>query len=82
MPHVQRLALPITYIHGVKNQTWLPSSTERTVDWLTVHNGGQWYRRHLIPHYGHLDCMFGKDAASDVYPFILEHLEANASPPV
>ena len=30
----------------------------------------------VIPGYGHIDCIFGKNAVKDVYPFIVEHLEA------
>ena len=30
----------------------------------------------MIPGYGHIDCIYGKNAAKDVYPFVLEHLEA------
>ncbi len=78
LPHVERLAIPITYIHGAENETWLPHATERTVAWLSEHNGPDRYRRHVIPHYGHIDCIFGKDAARDVYPLILAHLEETA----
>jgi cholesterol oxidase len=31
-----------------------------------------------VPGYGHIDCMFGKDAVVDVYPIILGHLEKTA----
>ncbi len=78
LTHVERLAIPITYIHGAQNETWLPSATERTVRWLAEHNGADLYRRHVIPQYGHIDCIFGKDAARDVYPLILAHLEETA----
>jgi cholesterol oxidase len=80
LPRPERLALPITYIHGAENQTWLPRATERTVEWLSASNGAQLYRRHVIPLYGHIDCIFGKDAARDVYPLILQHLEETAHP--
>ncbi|HUM70089.1 MAG TPA: GMC oxidoreductase, partial [Chloroflexota bacterium] len=51
MPHVERLAVPITFIHGAENKTWLPESTNRTVEWLAAHNGRDLYTRHLIPNY-------------------------------
>ena len=79
MPHLDRLALPITFIHGAENQCFLPVSTQLTYDELSAANGAQWYRRRLIPGYGHIDCIFGKNAARDVYPFMLEHLDATAS---
>jgi cholesterol oxidase len=76
MPHLDRLAIPITFIHGEQNECFLPESTELTVKELASANGSNLYNRHVIPGYGHIDCIFGKNAAKDVYPFILEHLEA------
>jgi cholesterol oxidase len=78
LPNVERLAIPITYIHGVENEAWLPESTELTFNWLREHNGRHLYKRHLIANYGHIDCIFGKNAAVDVYPLILSHLEQTA----
>jgi cholesterol oxidase len=75
---VDRLAIPITYIHGAENEAWLPKSTERTFNWLRENNDRRLYDWHLIPNYGHIDCIFGKNAAVDVYPFILNHLEGTA----
>lgn len=75
----KHLAIPITFIHGAKNQCWLPESTALTLELLEQHNPGVRYARHVIPDYGHIDCIFGKDAARDVYPYILEHLQSLAS---
>ncbi len=80
MPHVERLAIPITFIHGAENQTWAPESTARTVEWLAANNGAGLYQRHLIPNYGHIDCIFGRNAVRDVYPYILDHLEKTSEP--
>jgi cholesterol oxidase len=76
LPHLGRLAIPITFIHGAENACFLPESTAQTMELLRQHNGAHLYRRHVIPGYGHIDCMFGKRAALDVYPLILKHLEA------
>lgn len=76
LPHLQRLAVPTTFIHGEENGCFLPESTEKTVQILRQRNGRHLYRRHVIPDYGHIDCMFGRRASRDVYPLILEHLEA------
>jgi cholesterol oxidase len=76
LPHLDRLAIPITFIHGAKNECFLPESTEITLHDLSEANGSSLYKRQVIPGYGHIDCIFGKDAVRDVYPFILEHLEA------
>ena len=76
LPHLDRLAIPITFIHGEQNECFLPESTEITLNDLAKANGSKLYQRHVIPGYGHIDCIYGKNAAKDVYPFVLEHLEA------
>jgi cholesterol oxidase len=76
MPHLDRLALPITFIHGAENMCFLPESTARTVELLREANGPTWYQRHVVPNYGHIDCIFGRDASRDVYPLIVKHLDA------
>lgn len=78
LSHLDRLALPITFIHGEENHCFLPESTAITYQLLQEKNGASFYERHLIPNYGHIDCIFGKNAVKDVYPYILNHLEANA----
>jgi cholesterol oxidase len=75
LPHLERLAIPITFIHGAENFCFLPESTATTMEMLQQRNGAGLYRRHVIPGYGHIDCMFGKHAARDVYPLILAHLD-------
>lgn len=76
MGQLERLAIPTAFIHGAENACFLPRSTEETVAALSQANGAALYRRHVIPAYGHIDCIFGRNAARDVYPYILEHLEA------
>ncbi|MFT4067177.1 alpha/beta fold hydrolase [Paraburkholderia sp.] len=71
------MRLPIGFIHGEKNETYLPESTARTYDMLRERFPEQPYERHLIPGYGHIDCMFGKNAAVDVYPVIVQYLNAH-----
>ncbi|HXJ93262.1 MAG TPA: alpha/beta fold hydrolase [Terriglobia bacterium] len=76
LPHLDRLAIPISFIHGAQNECFLPESTALTLQDLAKANGSNLYQRHVIPGYGHIDCIYGKNAANDVYPFVLEHLEA------
>ncbi|MGH7617740.1 MAG: alpha/beta hydrolase, partial [Gemmatimonadaceae bacterium] len=76
--NLDRLALPITYIHGERNRCFLPESTAATFDALVAANGAAQYRRIVVPGYGDIDCIIGKHAVRDVYPLILEHLR----PPV
>ena len=75
MPNIERLAIPITFFHGDKNCIFDPESTKITFDKLCEANGAQLYRRHILPGYGHSDCLIGKNAVVDVFPLILEHLE-------
>ena len=74
LPNVRRLAIPIAMLHGEKNDCFLPESTERTMEWMQAANGRDLYTRRVIPDYGQIDCIFGKNASQDVYPFILDHL--------
>lgn len=75
MPHLERLAVPMRFIHGAENRCYVPDSTKLTYDLLCAKNGSALYDRHVIPGYGHIDCIFGENAAKDIYPLILEHLE-------
>ena len=74
LPHVARLALPVTFIHGALNGYYWPESTAATHDLLRRAHGDKLYERHVVPRYGHLDCIFGKNASLDVYPLMLRHL--------
>jgi cholesterol oxidase len=76
LPHIDRMKIPIAFIHGSDNETWLPECTKTTYNLLCETNGPELYSRYLIPHYGHIDCIFGKNANRDVYPLILKHLDA------
>ncbi len=69
------MAIPITFISGGENECFLPESTEITYNLLRQKNGKELYKRFVVPNYGHIDCIYGKNAARDVYPFILNHLE-------
>jgi cholesterol oxidase len=75
MSHLERLAIPMAFIHGAENNCFLPESTQLTIELLGEKNGSKLYSRHVIPNYGHIDCIYGKNAVQDVYPFILHHLE-------
>lgn len=77
MKGLEGMRLPIGFIHGDRNETYLPKSTELTFNMLVEHFPEQPYERHLIPGYGHIDCIFGKDASVDVYPVIRQYLDAH-----
>jgi cholesterol oxidase len=76
--NVKQLAIPITIVHGEKNRCWLPESTALTMELLRRENDPSLYNRVVVPNYGHIDCIFGKNAARDVYPYWLEHMEKTA----
>lgn len=77
----RRMALPISFMSGGLNTLFNPESSLRTEAWLAQHNGPQWYRRRVMERYGHLDNFVGRDAARDVYPWVLAELErGDASP--
>lgn len=78
LPHLDRMKLPIAFIHGGDNRCFLPESTKITYDLLCEANGADLYTRHVVDGYGHIDCIFGRDAAADVYPHFLAHLEKTA----
>jgi choline dehydrogenase-like flavoprotein len=73
--HAEHLGIPITFVSGAENQTFLPASTEMTYNWLCSINDPKLYTRHLVPSYGHIDGFMGANASRDVYPLFLEQLE-------
>lgn len=79
LPHLERMAIPITFISGEENECYLPESTEITYNLLCDKNGADLYKRFVIPDYGHIDCIYGKNAARDIYPHILSQLEETKS---
>jgi cholesterol oxidase len=77
LPKLDAMNLPIGFIHGAENQCYLPVSTETTFNLLVERFGAANYERHVIPGYGHLDCIFGKNAALDVFPVIVRYLDGH-----
>lgn len=78
LPHLDRMRLPIAFIHGGDNQCFLPESAKTTYDLLCARNGAAYYTRQIVDGYGHIDCIFGRAAAADVFPHVLRHLEQTA----
>jgi cholesterol oxidase len=69
------LALPISFITGSMNQEFDPETITRTHRWLVEHNGAAYYDRHVFEGYAHMDLFIGRQAANDVYPYLLEQLD-------
>jgi cholesterol oxidase len=80
--NLERLAIPITFLHGENNRCFLPDSTQATFAALAKANGPDHYSRTVIPGYGDIDCIIGKNAARDVYPLILAHLRSPSVQPL
>ncbi|HXU79985.1 MAG TPA: alpha/beta fold hydrolase [Polyangia bacterium] len=74
LPQLKRMAIPLTFIHGAENGCFFPASTVKTIEGLRAANPGVPYTRHEIAGYGHIDCIFGRDAARDVFPYIVDGL--------
>ena len=75
---LRKFAIPTLFVHGALNRTFMPSGTAKTMEALARVNGPGFYERVVIPGSGHLDTIFGKNAASLVYPHIVRHLAATA----
>jgi hypothetical protein len=62
-----------TLLAGAENRCFLPSGQERTYRWLEARRPGT-HALHLIPGYTHMDMLFGREAARDVFPRIVRAL--------
>ena len=71
---------PVRFVHGEKNDVFHPDTSRRSLKLLNdVFGVDRRYRDiKLIPEYGHLDPLIGKNAETDVYPHIAEFLHAAA----
>ena len=75
LPHIDRLAIPITLVTGAENNLFLPEGTARTLQTLSKANDAKLYQRVLFPNYAHMDLYIGRDSARDVYPTIVSELD-------
>ena len=75
LPHLDRLALPITFVHGVENRLFFPEGTLKTFKALSEANGANLYKHVMIPNYAHMDLFIGRDSARDVYPSVVAELD-------
>jgi cholesterol oxidase len=74
--NARRLAMPIDFVVGARNQIFLPETSQRTLDWLVDHNGPHHYTRHVFEDYAHMDLWIGRSANVDVFPYVAERLDA------
>ena len=78
--NLRNFAIPTLFVHGAYNRCFKPSGTKKTMALLAAANGAHLYDRREIAETGHIDCIFGKNAARDVYPAIAAHLDRTARP--
>jgi cholesterol oxidase len=76
LPHVDRLSLPILFVQGSRNPIFRPSGTKATVAWIDAHHGRGSASYLELADYSHLDTMIGRNAAAEVFPSIVAHLDA------
>ena len=77
LPHVERMAIPITFLVGDRNRIFLPEGSARTLAWLREANDPSLYERLDLPGYAHLDALIGRDAATEVFPHLVRALDAH-----
>ncbi|QIG49479.1 choline dehydrogenase [Nordella sp. HKS 07] len=76
--NLRNFAIPTLFFHGTLNHCFAPPGTIKTMELLAGTNGRHLYERHVIAETGHLDSIFGKNAARDVYPAVVSHLNQTA----
>ena len=75
MNHLDRLAIPITFVHGAENNLFLPSGSLKTLQKLASVNDAKLYQRVEFKNYAHMDCYMGRDSARDIFPTIVGELD-------
>jgi cholesterol oxidase len=76
--NLRNFAIPTLFVHGALNHCFAPAGTLQTISALARVNDRSLYSRQEIAGTGHIDCIFGKNAARDVYPGIVAHLDLTA----
>lgn len=76
--NLRNFAIPTLFVHGALNHCFAPAGTIKTIETLSRVNDRGLYERREIADTGHIDCIFGKNAARDVYPAIVAHLDLTA----
>ena len=75
--HPERIAgTRLLLLQGSQNYIFHPVGSLKTLRWLRDCNPGGDYQREVLQGYAHLDAIIGTRAAADVYPRIVNFLEA------
>jgi len=75
--NVDRLDVPLLLIQGSKNYIFKPKGLHKTLAWLrAAHPNSETLHEALVlDDYAHLDGLVGRNAATDVFPHIIDHLD-------
>jgi len=76
LPGLARLAVPLAIVHGAESEAFRPEGAAATAAALDP----SLVSLRLVPDYGHLDLVIGKNADRDVYPLLLDHLDRTTAP--
>ena len=73
LPELPKLTAPLTLVHGAESEAFRPAGAEATLAALRA-AGRDDVSLRLVPDYGQLDLLIGKNADRDVFPLLLDHL--------
>lgn len=69
----------VTAVTGAEDRLWHRDSIDLMYEWLRNEAAAprerRRHRKHVVPHYGHLDLFWSEDAARDVYPLLRAAIE-------
>jgi cholesterol oxidase len=80
LPNLARLAIPLTIVQGAESDAFRPEGAEASATVLRAAVGGELVSLQVVPDYGHLDLVVGKNADRDVFPLLLDHLDRTTAP--
>lgn len=75
----ENIEIPIDFVAGGLNRIFLPETTLRTLHWLRATHPdapNDMFTRFVFEEYGHMDMFIGKRAHQEVFPYLLERLQA------
>jgi cholesterol oxidase len=75
LPNLSRLAIPVTIVQGAESEAFRPEGAEATAAALRAAVDPALVSLDVVPDYGHLDLVIGKNADHDVFPLLLAHLD-------
>ncbi len=77
---LDRLAIPLAFVHGAESEAFRPEGSEATVAALRAAVDPALVSLELVPDYGQLDLVIGRNADRDVFPHLLAHLDSTTAP--